>query len=877
MENITFGLTSEEAAKRLMEYGPNRLTAKKQKTLVRRFFEQLNNALIYILLAAAVISGLAGEVSDAVIIVAVVLVNALVGVLQESKAEKSLEALQKMSAPKTLVRRDGIPLEIPSEDVVPGDLVLLEAGRVIPCDLTITEAANLMVEESALTGESVPVEKSAGIDDASVVENVSPADQPGMCFMGTIVTYGRGEGTALRTGMETEIGRIAKMLEQEQELATPLQSKLSRFGRTLGIAILILCGLMFGVSLLQNWIKTGSLGREILFEFFLISISLAVAAIPEGLPAIVTIVLALGVQRMSRENAIVRKLPAVETLGSVTVICSDKTGTLTQNRMTVVRMYAGGAASDVEDFSTKGEGENLLAACLVLCNDAHYSLDSATGEENETGDPTETALLKAGAQFGLYKEDIEKTNPRVDELPFDSGRKRMTTVHERQGERTAYTKGATDSVLEVCTHIFNGEGIGPLTDELRAEIESAAEKMSGEALRVLAAAYKPLGSGGAQTASLESGMVFLGLTGMMDPPRLEVKDSIARCRESGITTVMITGDHKHTAFAIARELDIAQSLDQSLSGREIDGLTDEELVEKTETVRVFARVSPEHKVRIVKAFKAAGNIVSMTGDGVNDAPSLKAADIGVAMGITGTDVAKGASDMVLTDDNFNSIVTAVEAGRNIYNNIKKAITFLLSCNAGEIIAIFTAIVIGWAPPLRPIHILWVNLITDTLPALALGMEPPDPAVMSARPRDPRESLFAGGTGVHIIGNGIAIGVLTLFAYRLGLRLQDGSLMYARTIAFVVLSLSQLFHAFNMRHFKKSLFTSGLFKNPYLFGALLIGAALQVAVVTIPPLAALFKVFPLTLSDWGLAAAIAVVPVALNELAKIIIRMISPAR
>lgn len=849
------GLSSEEVGKRKEKYGLNKLNSKKQKSLLKMFFEQLNDILIYILLAAAIISGVLGEISDALIIGIVVIINTVIGVVQESKAEKALEALKQLSTPKALVKRNGENVEIPSEDVVPGDVIVLDAGRYVPCDLRLIETANLKIEESALTGESVPVEKHA--EEKLEDPKTSLGDQKNMAFMSTLATYGRGTGIAVGTGMNTEIGKIAKMLEGEDKELTPLQKKLAELGKILGFAALGICALMFVVGLLQK--------RDIL-EMFLTAISLAVAAIPEGLPAIVTIVLAMGVQRMIKENAIIRKLPAVETLGAVNIICSDKTGTLTQNKMTVIKFYTNNEIQDIDKLNIEDNIHKMLLENLVLCNDATFSKDSSTG------DPTEIALLEAGAKYNIVKNNIENEHKRIDEIPFDSDRKLMTTVNDFDDKNYVMTKGAIDNLLKISTNAYiNGEVV-PLTDEIKQNIMNASNDMSKNALRVLGAAYKILEDTNYNKENLEMDLTFIGLVGMIDPPRESVKDSIFECKNSGIKTIMITGDHKVTAFAIAKELGIAEDESQAIFGYELDDMSDSELSSKIESLRVFARVSPEHKVKIVKALKSKGNIVSMTGDGVNDAPSLKAADIGVAMGITGTDVAKGASDMVLTDDNFSTIVSAIKEGRNIYNNIKKSIIFLLSCNLGEIIALFIGILLGWPAPLRPIHLLWVNLITDSLPALSLGIDPGDPDIMDEKPRNPKESLFAGGAGISLILNGLLIGVLTLIAFEVGRIRYSDSLMHAQTMAFVVLSVSQLFHSFNMRHPKKSIFQLGLFTNKYLFTSVIFGIFLQDMVITIPFLASIFKVFDLTMQDWIFVCALSIIPLIINEIVKFFKRL-----
>ena len=870
------GLSEQEASSRLEEYGPNKLTRKKRESPVVLFLAQFNNVLIYILAGAAGISFFLGEIADGAVILGVVLINGIVGFVQEWKAEEALAELQKLASPKALVTRDGTVREADAETVVPGDLVLLEAGRIVPADVRLTDSADLKIEESSLTGESVPVEKDA--DAVIDEERDSLGDRINMAYMSTIVTYGRGAGIVVGTGMSTEMGKIAEMLESEEKQKTPLQRRLGSFGRIIGFLILVLCAVMFGISILEEYIRYDMIARDVLFEFFLTAVSLAVAAIPEGLPAVVTIVLALGVQRMSKEKCIVRKLPAVETLGAVTVICSDKTGTLTQNKMTVTRMFLDGAAAEARrpgNRSGDGSGDlsdtgRRLMTALTLCNDATYTEDAATG------DPTEIALLEAASRYGMGQKDMNTSFPRLDEKPFDSNRKMMSTVNGGDEAPLVYTKGAVDSLLERCTGILENGRVRDLTAEDKKALLDAAEAMSDDALRVLAGAYRELEEGRESEEldmeQLERDLVFLGMVGMIDPPREEVKGSIRQCKKAGITPVMITGDHRITALAIARELGIAERDEESVSGADIGGMTDEELRERARTVRVFARVSPEHKVRIVRALRANGNVVSMTGDGVNDAPSLRSADIGVAMGITGTDVAKGASDMVLMDDNFNTIVKAVEEGRNIYRNIKKAITFLLSCNAGEIIAVFTAMVAGWASPLKPIHILWVNLITDTFPALSLGVDPGDPEVMKSKPRDPGESLFAGGTALNVVLNGLVIGGLTLGIYILAKRMYPGSLIHAQTMAFAALSFSQLFHAFDLRHRRLSIFQLGLVSNKALLGALGLGAFLQIAIITLPGVSDVFSLLPLSLNDWLIVLGFAISPVVFNEAGKLFLRI-----
>ncbi len=861
--NPAVGLSEAEAKIRLEKYGMNMLKGKAKKSIISLFLSQLKDMLIYVLLAAAVITLIIGEIADSVIILLVIILNAVIGVIQEYKAEKAVEALQKMTTPKSVVRRDGVIKEINSEEVVPGDIIILDAGRFVSADLRLIESANLQIEESALTGESVPTSKNAN----SIFEDPKTpvGDKANMAFLSTLVTYGRGEGVVVATAMDTEIGMIAKILESDNEEMTPLQKRLDELGRILGFLAIGICALIFVIALIQ---------RRDLFEMFLTAISLAVAAIPEGLAAIVAIVLALGVTRMSKINAIVKKLPAVETLGSVNIICSDKTGTLTQNKMTVVKQYTSGKLTEVsqtETTQTATSDEKELIRSFVLCSDATY--ENGQG----TGDPTEIALIILGDKFGLGRTDLNNKHKRVSENPFDSDRKLMSTLNVEGSGYRVHTKGAIDHILKLSTTALVNGQVVPLTPELKADYLKITEDMSDNALRVLGVAYKDTAAVIAPE-EMEKDLTIIGLVGMIDPPRLEVKASIAEAKRAGIRPIMITGDHKNTAVAIAKELGIADSIEQSLTGAEIDDLSEEAFAANINNYRVFARVSPEHKVKIVRAFKAHGNIVSMTGDGVNDAPSLKFADIGVAMGITGTDVAKGASDMILTDDNFTTIVHAIEEGRNIYNNIKKSVIFLLSCNLGEVIAIFLSILLNWPVPLIATQILWVNLITDSLPAIALGIDPGDKDVMKQQPRNPKESFFARGAGLRAVIGGLLIGLLTLTAFYYGLWehgyvLGDGavpeeSLTYARTMAFVVLAASQLFYSLSMRNSKKSIFKIGLFSNKFLVGAIIVGVLLQLVVISIPVLANAFGVHNLTLQDWGLVIGFSLVPLVVNEILKI---------
>ena len=857
------GLSEAEAKTRLEKYGENKLKGKPKKSLIYLFLSQLKDMLIYVLLASAVITFVIGEYADSIIILLVVILNAVIGVIQEYKAEKAVEALQKMTTPKAVVRRDGAIKEINSEEVVPGDIVVLDAGRFVPADLRLIESANLQIEESALTGESVPAAKNA----ASIFEDSKTpvGDKENMAFLSTLVTYGRGEGVVVATAMETEIGKIAKILEDDNEEMTPLQKRLDELGRILGFLAIGICVVIFVIALIQ---------KRDLFEMFLTAISLAVAAIPEGLAAIVAIVLALGVTKMSKINAIVKKLPAVETLGSVNIICSDKTGTLTQNKMTVVKQYTSGRLTDIPaaDTTLIAEADDQeLVKSLVLCSDATY--ENGQG----TGDPTEVALIVLGNKYGLTRNDLNVKHKRVSENPFDSDRKLMSTLNAEEHGYRVHTKGAIDNILKISSNVLvNGKAV-PLTNELKAEFLRITEEMSDDALRVLGVAYKDSAVLVAPE-DMENNLTLLGLVGMIDPPRLEVKASIAEAKNAGIRPIMITGDHKNTAVAIAKELGIADSLSQSITGAEIDDLSDEEFALKIHDLRVFARVSPEHKVKIVRAFKAQGNIVSMTGDGVNDAPSLKYADIGVAMGITGTDVAKGASDMILTDDNFTTIVHAIEEGRNIYNNIKKSVIFLLSCNLGEVITIFVSILLNWPVPLIATQILWVNLITDSLPAIALGVDPGDKDVMKQKPRNPKESFFAHGAGARAVIGGVLIGIFTLAAFYYGLwehgyilgsgTIPEAALPYARTMAFVVLATSQLFYSLSMRNFNKSILKIGLLSNKMLIGAIIVGTLLQLLVISVPFLADAFGVHSLTLADWGLVLLFALIPLIVNEIIKL---------
>ncbi len=859
------GLSEEEAKIRLEKYGLNKLLAKKKKNILQLFVAQLQEWLIYILFAAVVITLFMGEYIDSVIILLVIIVNAVLGVVQEVKAGKAIEALQKMSFPKALVRRNGEVKEVDSEKIVPGDIIILDAGRFIAADIRLIESANLQIEESALTGESVPSEK-----DASLLHpdpKTPLGDRANTAFMSTMVTNGRGIGVVVETGMNTEVGKIANIINTEEKSKTPLEIRLDQLGKTLGKIAIGICVFIFLIALIQ--------GRE-LVEMFLMSVSLAVAAIPEGLAAIVAVVLSIGVTSMSKKNAIIKKLPAVETLGSVNIICSDKTGTLTQNKMTVLRYFnlEGEIAVERGKENAATEDVKLLSKAMVLSSDATY--ENGTG----TGDPTEIALLLLGDDLGIDRKAVNAENKRVDEYSFDSDRKLMSTLNENGGKFTVYTKGAIGNLIKISTHVLlNGE-IVPITDEHKLKYHDATDAMSNNALRTLGVAFKEVDSA-IPASEMEKNLVFAGLVGMIDPPRSEVKESILKAKMAGITTIMITGDHKNTAFAIAKELGIAENIDQAITGQDIEDFPEAEFIEKSVGFRVFARVSPEHKVRIVHALKSHGNIVSMTGDGVNDAPSLNAADIGVAMGITGTDVAKGASDMILTDDNFATIVSAIEHGRNIYNNIKKSVIFLLTCNLGEVITMFAAILIGWEAPLIATQLLWINLITDSFPAVALGMDPGSPDVMKEKPRDAKESFFANGAGLHVILGGVLIGILTILAFWFGYYEHGYSpfdhtvpletVEYARTMAFMVLVMCQLFYSLAVRNSSKSIFQIGIFSNKYLVGAILLGIFLQLFVIEIPVMQRAFHLQMLDLGGWLIAISLGLVPLFFNEIFKIFIR------
>lgn len=848
--DISKGLSNEEAQKRLREYGYNQLKEQNKKSLFLMFLDQFKDFMVLILLAATIISLLLGEVTDAVIMIVVVVLNGILGMLQENRAEKSLEALKKLTSPTARVIRSGKVVDIPTSQLVPGDIVYLEAGNFVPADGRLFEATNLRIDESALTGESVPVDKDI---KALKAEELPLGDRINMAYMGTVVAYGRGRMIVTDTGMNTEMGKIAEFIDSQDTAATPLQRRLEELGKYLGVGVLLICFIIF---------ITGILSRRPVFDMFMTAVSLAVAAIPEGLPAIVTITLAIGVQKMIKKKAIIRKLPAVETLGSASVICTDKTGTLTQNRMTVMKLYTNDKVySDINGiFKSEGSTDNevkFLLECAALCTDAFIDEDG-----REIGDPTEVAIVMAAKSAGIRKQDIEEIKPRVDEVPFDSDRKMMTTVHRDEKGYKVITKGAPDNVIDRCTSLYLNGDILPLYDSIKEKIKAVNEEMAKGALRVLAVAYKDLDDIESQ-GEFEYDLTFIGLIGMIDPPREEVKESVRLCKKAGIKPVMITGDHLVTAVAIGKELGIYNAGDEAVTGVQLNELTDEELDKQVKNISVYARVSPEHKVRIVKAWQNNGAVVAMTGDGVNDAPALKQADIGAAMGMTGTDVAKGAADMILTDDNFATIVSAVQEGRTIYENIRKSIHFLLSCNVGEIVVIFVAVMLGMPMPLKPIHILWINLLTDSFPALALGVEPPAPDVMDKKPRPKGESIFAHGLWWKITLQGILIGLLTLVAFRLGL--MKNNLITARTMAFSTLVLTQLFQALNVRA-ETSLLKIGLFSNRYMTYSIILSAVLMFIVV-LTPLRTYFGVSVLNATDWGIVFILSLSILIITEVIK----------
>lgn len=849
------GLQTDEAARRLERDGRNRLQEAKKDSLVKRFFAQMADPMILILLAAALVSGVtsfyAGEsFADVCIILVVVLVNSALGVFQESKAEKAIEALQELSAAQSRVLRGSTVTVVPSEELVTGDVILLEAGDAVPADARIIECASLKTEEAALTGESVPVTKQS----EALGADVPLGDRTNMVYLGSSVAYGRARAIVTATGMNTEMGHIADALTQTREGKTPLQRKLAQLSKILTVLVLVICALIFGVGVL----RAGALTGAVALDSFMIAVSLAVAAIPEGLAAVVTIVLSIGVTNMSRRGAVIRKLTAVETLGCAQIICSDKTGTLTQNKMTVVESWGGDTA--------------LLARVMALCSDAEY--DSEAGQA--VGEPTECALVNWAAQQGLEKGTMQAAEPRVGEAPFDSDRKMMSTVHQTGDGFVQYTKGAPDEILKVCdTVLADGKAV-PLTEARRQEIVEANRAMTQKALRVLAGAVRrhDMQPADCSPAALEQGLCFVGLAGMIDPVRPEVVDAIAACRSAGIRPIMITGDHVDTASAIARELGILQGDAEAVTGAELSAMSDAEFQERFRNISVYARVQPEHKTRIVNAWRGAGSVTAMTGDGVNDAPSIKAADIGVGMGITGTDVTKNVADMVLTDDNFATIVGAVEEGRRIYDNIRKSVKYLLGSNLSEVLSIFTATLLGFTI-LKPVHLLWINLLTDTFPALALGTEPAEPGVMERPPRPAREGIFSGGVGTDVTYQGVVVTLLTLAAYFIGHFIESGVWEITNspdgmTMAFLTMSMAEIFHSFNMRSHRGSVFALPQ-QNKGLWIAALASLALTTGVIYIPVLADAFGFTHIRFVEYAVALALAVLVIPIVELVKFVQR------
>ncbi len=866
------GLTSAEAAKRLEQNGKNKLAEGKKKTIIQRIFEQLSDPMIIVLIVAAIVSAVveivdAGKLvfpTDTLIIMIVVVINTVLGVVQESKAEAAIEALQEMSAATSKVLRDGKIVSVRSEDIVVGDVILLEAGDAVPADCRIFECASMKIEEAALTGESVPVTKTEEVIDALGSDDVPLGDRKNMCYMGSVVVYGRGKAVVVATGMETEMGKIADAISQAEEGQTPLQIKLAQLSKILTKLVLGICVLIFGIQIVFALVKGETLGLPLFLNSFMIAVSLAVAAIPEGLAAVVTIVLSIGVTNMSKKNAIIRKLTAVETLGCAQIICSDKTGTLTQNKMTVVDHY--------------GDDEELIATAMALCCDAEIDADGQV-----TGEPTEAALVNYANSLGYNKNELVKANPRIGEAPFDSGRKMMSTVHQTEKGIIQYTKGAPDEVLKLCTHaIIDGQRV-ELTDEIKESILADNKRMADKALRVLAVALRIYDKAPEDCSpeALEKDLVFVGLTGMIDPVRPEVKAAIEECRQAGITPIMITGDHKDTAVAIAKELGIINDESQAITGAQLNEISDEDFEEAVTKYCVYARVQPEHKTRIVNAWRKRGMITAMTGDGVNDAPSIKSADIGVGMGITGTDVTKNVADMVLADDNFATIVSAVSEGRRIYDNIRKAIQFLLGSNLSEVLSILMATLLQFTI-LKPVHLLFINLVTDSIPALALGLEKPERDIMSRKPRNSKEGVFAGGMGFDCFYQGVVVTLLTLAAFFIGEFLETGHWQFfnitdceeGMTMAFLTMSMCEIFHSFNMRSQRASVLGM-VFKqrshNAVLYIAMIASLALTTAIIEIPFLANAFDFTPLNATAYLISIALAISVIPIVEIVKAIQR------
>ena len=850
--NIEFGLNEKQVKDKQNRFGLNKLEEKKKESIVIKFIKQFNDFMIIILIIASIISAVVARLEgsndyfDSIIIIAIVVFNAIMGLVQEAKAEKSLEALKKMTAPTCRVKRDGKISTIKSEQIVPGDIVLLEAGNYVPADCRLISSSNLKIEESSLTGETVPVLKEA---NSILKEKTALGDMVNMAFSTTIVVNGHGEAIVTDIGMNTKVGKIAKMIITNEAPETPIQKKLEEVGKSLGIACLGICLLIFVIGLLKK-IEP--------IEMFMTSVGLAVAAIPEGLPAIVTIMLSIGVTKMAKKNSIIRKLPAVETLGSSSVICSDKTGTLTQNKMQVTKI------ANINGETNDKEYIKWLMGMATMCTDVEISKEN--GKMELTGEPTEKAIVSKALDEGQNKNELYNVMKRVKDIPFDSSRKMMTTIHKMPNGYRVITKGAPDVLLKRCNKVYDNGNVTTLDYSKTKLIENQNNKMADEALRVLAIAYLDIPNlpSRIDTETVEKNLIFIGLIGMIDPPREGVKEAVATCKKAGIKTVMITGDHIITAKAIAKDLGILRGSDLAVTGEELDKIPQSILQKNIMNYSVFARVTPEHKVRIVKAYQSTGAVVAMTGDGVNDAPALKNADIGIAMGKNGTDVAKNAADMVLTDDNFVTIVEAVKQGRNIFDNIKKAVHFLIATNIGEIVTIFLGLVLGLKSPLLAIQLLWINLVTDSLPAIALGLEKPEADIMDKKPRDSKKGIFADGLWQRIITEGTMLGILTLVAFSVGNYLYD--IEVGRTMAFVSLGLLELVHSFNIKS-EESIFKVGLFENKYLMGAFILGVILQIVVVVIPSVAEVFKLVPLTQVQWMYTFGISILPLVIMEIQK----------
>ncbi len=912
-----YGITEEEAKKRLEHFGENKLADKKKESIFIRFIKQFNDFMIIILIAASVISALvakfdgSGDYIDSIIIIAIVIFNSIMGLVQEAKAEKSLEALKSMTAPLARVRRNGKLITIKAVEVVPGDIIQLESGNYVPADARVISASNLKVDEASLTGETLPVSKEANIELKS---GVALGDMVNMVFSSTIVVNGHGEAIVTETGMNTKVGKIANMIITDETPQTPIQKKLAGVGKTLGIGCILICVAIFIIGLFK---------KIPMIEMFMTSVGLAVAAIPEGLPAIVTIMLSIGVTKMAKKNSIIRRLPAVETLGSSSVICSDKTGTLTQNKMQVVEIWTKWDGANWDKNVPKGTDQcnNCQNVSMVQYNRnnanvgiSQYNRDNTNVDisqynKNNTnininqynrnntnvnmsqysngvntielasmctdveiegnqavGEPTEVAIVNCAIGMNINKDNLYRQKPRIADIPFDSTRKMMSTIHKNGTDYLVITKGAPDVLIKKCTRYYDGINVKNIDSSYIKQIENANQQMADRALRVIAVAYKNISniSNKIESCNIENDLIFAGLIGMIDPPREGVKEAVATCRKAGIKTVMITGDHIATATAIARDLGILRTGNLAITGSELDLISQSELEKNIMRYSVFARVSPEHKVRIVKAFQSTGAVVAMTGDGVNDAPALKNADIGIAMGKNGTDVAKNAADMVLADDNFITIVEAVKQGRNIFENIRKAIHFLIATNIGEIVTIFIGILLGLKSPLLAIQLLWINLVTDSLPAIALGLEKPDKNIMDRKPRDSKKGLFADGLWSKIFVEGIMLGMLTLFAFSLGNNLYG--IEVGRTMAFVSLGMLELVHSFNIKS-DESIFKGGVFGNKYLIGAFILGALLQVIVVIIPAIADVFSLVPLNGTQWLYTALISITPIVIMEIQK----------